>query len=129
MCQRCDCITNNHYHNYGERGIAVCEEWYSFELFYNWAIENDYSEELSIDRIDNDGNYEPGNCRWATRSEQQNNTRKTIRITINGITDTLLGWSKRTGLKLRMLQDRYHRGWHDERLIQGGDKCGKEKIC
>ena len=65
-----------HYINYGGRGITICEEWKNdFMSFYNWAMENGYSDELSIDRIDNDGNYEPNNCRWTTRTIQNRNQR------------------------------------------------------
>ena len=64
-----------HYNDYGGRGITICDEWLDVQNFYNWAILNGYSEELSIDRIDNDGNYEPSNCRWATRTIQSRNQR------------------------------------------------------
>ena len=65
------------YKDYGGRGISMCEEWlYSFENFYNWSIENGFSEELEIDRIDNNGNYEPSNCRWVTHKVNANNTRR-----------------------------------------------------
>lgn len=74
------CYNKNfiYYCNYGGRGITICHEWLNnFETFYNWAINNGYEEGLTIDRINNDGNYEPNNCRWITRAEQNRNQRKT----------------------------------------------------
>lgn len=67
-----------YYCNYGGRGITICDEWLNdFKAFYDWAINNGYKEGLTIDRINNDGNYEPSNCRWITRAEQNRNQRKT----------------------------------------------------
>jgi hypothetical protein len=67
---------NKHYNDYGGRGITICDEWKNdAKAFYNWAMSNGYSEELTIDRIDNDGNYEPSNCRWTTQNIQARNQR------------------------------------------------------
>ena len=67
---------NKSYNDYGGRGITICDEWKNdFKSFYDWAMSNGYSDELSIDRIDNDGNYEPSNCRWTTRTIQSRNQR------------------------------------------------------
>lgn len=85
MIQRCENKNRKHYQNYGGRGITVCPEWRnSFEKFYEWSMEHGYSENLTIDRIDNDNGYSPQNCRWVTNTEQQNNTRKNLHIDIEG---------------------------------------------
>ena len=77
MKTRCANPKNPGYKNYGGRGIAVCEEWREcFRVFQSWALENGYDENLSIDRINNNGNYEPSNCRWATHQQQAENKRQ-----------------------------------------------------
>lgn len=98
MKKRCYLVTNDNYKDYGTRGITVCDEWKdNFENFANWAYENGYQEDLTIDRIDNDGNYSPENCRWATNAEQQRNKRNNHLITFNNETYCLSEWSEITG--------------------------------
>ena len=78
MKGRCYYECSKYYYNYGGRGIKICDEWLnSFQAFYDWAMANGYKDNLSIDRIDNNGNYEPSNCRWATREEPNVNKRGT----------------------------------------------------
>lgn len=86
--QRCYNRNSDDYVNYGGRGIKVCNEWLnSFESFYHWSLQNGYREDLTIDRIDVDGNYEPSNCRWATRTEQRHNRRDTQADNLEGGAD------------------------------------------
>jgi len=119
MRARCNNPDKNMYNNYGGRGIKVCQEWLEFTPFYNWAMANGYSDTLTIDRKDNDGNYCPENCKWSTNQEQQRNKRNNVLIEIDGITDTLKGWSERIGIPYSTLHRKYHK---DGKIVLFGGK-------
>jgi hypothetical protein len=108
---RCYKPSQNMYSNYGGRGIEVCDEWLNdFINFYNWAIENGYQDGLQIDRINVDGNYEPNNCRWVTRTTNANNKRNNIKYTHDGVTLTMKQWCQKLGLNYKTVMTRYYRG-------------------
>lgn len=116
MLQRCTNPKSQSYPGYGARGISVCDSWRSFENFYR-DMGPRPSNEYSLDRIDNDGNYEPGNCRWANRKEQCRNKRNNVRLAFRGETLCLAEWSERLGIKIGVLQDRLRLGWSAERTL------------
>lgn len=102
---------------YGARGIKMCARWRgSFEAFFADMGERP-SPRHSIERINNEGNYEPGNCRWATQVEQMNNCRANRRISYGGESLTLVQWARRTGLKREAIADRLNRGWPVETAL------------
>lgn len=112
MKERCQCETNVQYSDYGGRGIAVCDEWKDdFQAFHDWAISNGYNENLTIDRINVNGNYCPENCRWATGKEQNANKRNNRILTYNGKSQTLQQWSEETGIEYTTLLYRIKHGW------------------
>lgn len=108
--RRCYNKNNKHYKNYGGRGIKVCDEWLDKETgfmnFYNWAMKNGYSDDLSIDRINVHGNYEPNNCRWVDNVTQQNNRRTNRYISYKGEIRTLTQWSRLKGIPKSTLYKR-----------------------
>ena len=118
MKDRCNNPNCSSYKNYGGRGIKVCEEWQTFEPFYIWAINNGYSEDLSIDRIDVDGNYEPSNCRWADSKTQGNNTRRNHYLTYKGETKTLTEWAEIIGINRNTLNERIKSKWTIESALE-----------
>ena len=112
MKNRCKLKSNISYKYYGGRGIRVCDEWESdFMAFYQWAINNGYKKGLSLDRIDNDGNYCPENCRWVDRIKQNSNRRANVFITHNGETHTVAEWSRITGINMQTMLGRIKSGW------------------
>lgn len=104
--------------NYGGRGIEICREWLDdYKEFERWALKNGYNENLTIDRIDVNGNYCPENCRWVDRKTQSNNKRNNHFITVNGITKTLSEWSDISGVHYYTIFDRISHGWNERDAI------------
>lgn len=121
MHSRCENSNHISYANYGERGIFVCDEWCGengFLNFYNWSVNNGYKQGLVIDRINNDGNYEPLNCRWVTCRENLMNKRNTLFYEYKGQRKTLKDWSIESGIPYKRLRSRIKEcGWDFERAI------------
>lgn len=120
MKKRCYSENDKRYKDYGGRGIVICDEWLGengFQNFKDWAYENGYNDSLTIDRIDNSGNYEPSNCRWTSYYVQNRNKRNNIVITWNGETKILKDWCKELGLDYRTIKARIHHGWSVDRAF------------
>lgn len=129
MIERCSKPTTANYHNYGGRGIKVCDEWIgNYQAFCDWALNNGYKEGLEIDRINNNGNYEPSNCRWVTRKENSNNKRTNRFLTLNGETHTLTQWSEILNIKLPTLSSRIRSGWDDAKILTTPINNSKSRI-
>lgn len=118
MHERCEYEKHPQYHNYGGRGIAVCDEWSEYIPFAKWAFRNGYSEKQSIDRIDPDGMYEPSNCRWATAKEQQNNKRTNRIIVYREQEYTLTELAEKIGMNATTLKERLNFGWSVEDAVE-----------
>lgn len=118
MRYRCSVKARPDYKYYGGRGITVCQEWLEFETFYKWAIENGYSDELSIDRIDNYKGYFPGNCRWATVVEQRNNMRSNRRFLVFGEILSLTEVAEKYLININTIRYRLSKGQHIEKIIR-----------
>ena len=119
MKERCHDIECKDYHNYGARGIKVCDEWLkSFENFYVWSIINGYKDTLTIDRIDVNDGYYPENCRWVGVHEQSRNRTDNVYITINGETKILSDWCKLNGINPNTASQRITQyGWDEVRAV------------
>lgn len=119
MEARCTNPNNKRFKDYGGRGIVICEEWLKdFMNFYNWAINNGYKEDLTIDRIDVNGNYEPSNCRWVTQKEQMRNKRDNHLIKYNGETHCVSEWLQILGIKSRTVANKLYAGYPLENFIK-----------
>lgn len=117
MKGRCLYKGTKSYERYGGRGIKVCERWlHSFENFLA-DMGRKPTKEHSIGRIENDGNYEPGNCKWSTKEEQQSNTCVSRLIAYKGKTQTIAQWARESGIKKITLYQRFNRGWTTEKCL------------
>lgn len=134
MKRRCYNPNSTKFSYYGGRGIKVCDEWNDRELvpmgqggrcskgwltFKKWALENGYADNLTIDRIDVNGNYEPSNCRWVTMKVQSNNLRNNVRLTYKGRTQTIHEWCEELNLNYERIRNRICRaGWSVEKALE-----------
>lgn len=118
MRRRCNNPSRINYHRYGGRGINVCEDWNTnFVAFYDWAMNNGYQDNLSIDRIDNDAGYYPNNCRWVSNTTQANNRRNNRYLEFEGKKRTISEWSSETGLSQTVIESRLNLGWDVKRTL------------
>lgn len=125
MLARCSDPDDHHYARYGGRGIKVCREWRSYDAFFRWALANGYDEALTIDRIDNDGDYTPGNCRWATPRQQANNRSNNRHITVAGHTLTHAQWARALGISRQAIRQAIKRGVPAEWYIRAHIEAGR----
>jgi hypothetical protein len=118
MRNRCNRPGVKGYENYGGRGIKVCEEWlHSYENFRNWSLANGYAPGLQIDRINNDGDYSPDNCRWVSHLENMQNTSRNKKVIFEGKLVTRTELAMRFNLSPRLIGDRLRHGWTVEEAI------------
>lgn len=117
--RRCYNKNVNEYVNYGGRGIKMCDKWRNeFMSFYDWSMNNGYTDNSTIDRINNNGNYEPNNCRWVDRTYQSRNRRNNIEFTYNGETHCLSEWCEILCLNYSTIKSRLRYGWSIERALE-----------
>lgn len=122
MKRRCYEEKSNSYMRYGGKGITICPEWENdkngLQNFYEWSMKNGYKDGLTIDRINSNGNYEPSNCRWASRRTQANNRENTTYVEYKGRKVSICDLARELGMKESTLQTRYQRGDRGDRLTR-----------
>lgn len=115
---------------YGGRGIKVCDEWQDYQTFKEWSLNNGYADDLSIDRKNVNGNYEPTNCRWATMKVQQRNRRNNRILTFNGQSQTIAEWSDATNISASLISARINKlGWSVERTLTEPVRKRNNTLC
>jgi hypothetical protein len=124
MRQRCNNPNRPDYSRYGRRGIRVCEEWDDYVSFRKWALENGYNDNLTIDRIEVNGNYEPSNCRWVDNFVQANNVRTNHIIEYKGKKMTMADFAKFLGMSYSTIQHRIERNWSIEKIVNTPQRTG-----
>ena len=128
MKERCQCPNHIGYKNYGGRGITVCKEWEeSFDQFYRDM--GPCPPKYSLDRVNTNGNYEPSNCRWASRQTQANNTRRNTFLTIDGAVKTLREWSRELGICGKTIKSRVQRGMATRKEVAQPLPPKKNRAC
>lgn len=132
MKSRCQNPHNQAYERYGGRGIKVCEEWQEYIPFRDWALANGFSEDLTLERIDVNGNYEPSNCKWITPLEQAWNKRNTVWVDYNGCKKALAQCAAELGIEYKTMLERFHKGYEGEMLfsvtpLKRGRKAGDKR--
>ena len=114
---RCFNPKNKAYNDYGAKGITICKEWLIYDNFKEWSLNNGYTDNLSIDRINNDGNYEPNNCRWTDKYTQARNRSDTKWIEFNNEIKSLAEWCEIYNVHPDTVGDRLRVGWTVERAL------------
>ena len=121
MVKRCNLPSNASFSRYGGRGIKICDEWLDksngFNNFLEWALSHGYSETLTLDRIDVNGNYSPENCRWVTPKVQANNRSSNVIIEYNSESHTMSEWAEITGISQQAIASRLRKGWSVQRTL------------
>lgn len=127
MINRTSNKKNKDYKNYGGRGITVCEEWKDYLTFKKWALENGYSDTLTLDRIDNDKGYYPGNCRWTDKETQNNNKQQSRKLEYKGEIKSVEQWAKEYNINRGTLVNRLNKGMSIKEALETPIKGGNGK--
>lgn len=128
MLERCDNSNRNDRKYYHDKGITVCEEWRDYKKFEEWSFDNGYADNLTIDRIDENGNYEPNNCQWITMREQQRKKLGNIWIEYNGETKILTDWAREYGINRATLQSRLEMGYTFDEALKKKPRINRTSI-